>query len=372
MKAQSEMGDASAAEFRFGLFCSTTTDASLLSERARVLLSDSADAEPAGFPYWRPSNALLFSVGMVLEERMLLAQGAASAVFPRDEVARWLRDDDQSLQTLRELVADHEYLLPPFLTADELLSHETGRGADEFRSTLFFRDDEREFDLDSYHSELLLGSDEQWSLQMVNARAEVEEIFSSDAPRLNVLSNVFDSVMVCANLLSYFADRPQGSLNPWSVAIPDLRLDNPGVDSDAGPEADETTEKPLRSAFELLRELNDELHIDLEAEGGAQLAESPAALLGILSIKYWLIAAMPARTLYRRLSDAAAVVQTITSREVSSAIVNAGPEASFGLAAWRLAPSDSRSLSRQSEAVGLLLETLRRLQDENIDVPLAT
>src|SRR6185312_8770732 len=120
------MSEPSAAGFRFGLFCSTARDASALSKRA--LLARSVR------PYWEADSSYLFSVGMVLEERALLAQGAISGVFPKDEVAHWLSDDDPMLPMFRELAADREDRLPPFLTSDELLGQvENDRGASEFR-----------------------------------------------------------------------------------------------------------------------------------------------------------------------------------------------------------------------------------------------
>jgi hypothetical protein len=351
------MNEASPAEFRFGLFCNTTTDASILSERA-----PSGRGLPEGSlqPYWEPDSSYLFSVGMVLEERALLAQGAASGVFPPDEVASWLRDDDPRIQLLQKLAADREDVLPPFLTSEELLSHQTDRGASEFRSTLFFRDDERAFQLDRYHSTLVFGTDDEWAELINQAARERDEIFSAraGAPELNVLSNIFDSVMVCANLLSYLGGEPQGNLSPWHVAVPGLDSDARRVDLNAIAGArTEAAAKTLRSTFEAFG-----INLEEEAPFKGPLSALRAALL----FRYVEIALTPASTTMEIFTGASEVAQAVTSLQMFSAVVNAGPEMSWGAAAWRLAPSDSRSLTRQREAVDWVLATLRQLQEEGL------
>ena len=357
------MSEASPAEFRFGLFCNTTTDASILSERA-----PSGRGQPEGslHPYWEPDSSYLFSVGMVLEERALLAQGAASGIFPPDEVASWLRDDDPRIQLLQKLAADREDVLPPFLTSEELLSHQTDRGAREFRSTVFFRDDERAFQLDRYHSTLVFGTDDEWAELINQAARERDEIFSAraGAPELNVLSNIFDSVMVCANLLSYLGGQPQGSLSPWHVALPGLESDATGVDlSVAAHDRREAAARSISSALEVL---------SFDREAGSQVKEPPIRLTSALLLRYLAIALMPTVISNEsvenipQVSQAVELAQAGTSREIFSAVLDAGPAVSWGTAAWRLAPSDERSLTRQREAVDWVLATLRQLQEEGL------
>jgi hypothetical protein len=350
------MTELSPAGFRFGLFCSTARDASALSERAH--------SERPGRPHWQPDGSYLFDVGMVLEERALLAQGAISGVFPNDEVAHWLSDDDPRLPTFREMAADREDRLPPFLTSEELLAQvENNRGASEFRSTLFFRDDERAFELERYHSTLVFGTDDDWSELIDRAFDETQRIFSDiRLPELNVLTDIFNSVIVCANLLSYLGGEPQGSFSPWHVALPGLdsdprRIDLPALAADRARAATQT----VRSAF---------ASFGINQPGGGPSQEPLGPLISILLFKYMQIALMPMTAWTELVTNEAAAGDVASSLEKFSAldmfsnVVIGGPEVSWGAAAWRQAPSDSRSLSRQREAVDLLLVTLRRLQDE--------
>jgi hypothetical protein len=350
------MSEQSLAGFRFGLFCSTARDASALSERAL--------SERSVRPHWQPDSSYLFDVGMVLEERALLAQGAISGVFPKDEVAHWLTDDDPRLPMFRELAADREDRLPPFLTSDELLAQvENSRGAGRFRSTLFFRDDERAFELERYHSTLVFGTDDDWSELIDRAAAEAERIFSDiRLPELKVLTDIFDSVMVCANLLSYLGGEPQGSLSPWHVALPGLDSDARRIDLTALAAARaQAATKTVRSAFASFG-----MNLFEDAPSGDPLRP----LINVLILKYVLIALMPITawmeivTAEAATGDVASSLEVFSALEMFSGVVIGGPEMSWGAAAWRQAPSDSRSLSRQREAVDLLLVTLRRLQDE--------
>lgn len=350
------ISEPSPAGFRFGLFCSTARDASALSERAR--------SERSVRPHWQPNSSYLFDVGMVLEERVLLAQGAISGVFPKDEVAHWLTDDDPRLPTFRELAADREDRLPLFLTSDELLAQvENNRGAGRFRSTLFFRDDERAFELERYHSTLVFGTDDDWSVLIHRAAAEAERIFSDiRLPEFKVLTDIFNSVMVCANLLSYLGGEPQGSLSPWHVALPGLDSDARRIDlaALAATRARAAT-KTVRSAF---------ARFGITLSGDAPSRDPLKHLINVLILKYMLTALMPMTAWMEiilaeaAIGDVASFLEAFSAQELFSGVVIGGPEMSWGAASWRQAPSDSRSLSRQREAVELLLITLRRLQDE--------
>lgn len=349
--------EVSPAGFRFGLFCNTTTDAALLANRSpnRPALPDGSsgpgdEADPSYF----------HDLGMLLEERLLLAQGASCGVFPSDEVSDWLANDDPFLPTFRDLAAAQEELLPPFSTSKELLSNNNGQGADEFRSTLFFRDDERAFELDSYCAIRLFGSDDEWTDFLRESEREADQIFSSThLTRMGRLTNIFDSVTVCANLLSYLAGEPQESLSPWHIAVPGLDSDPSRVDLPTVAKLRaEAAAQTVRSVFAVLG-----VNFEVDEPVNDVLSGLKAALI----IKYAMFALMPNSRWDERFAALDESLQAATSLQMFSALKDAGPQVSWAATAWRLAPSDSRSLSRQRQAVELLLGVLRRLQDEGLE-----
>jgi hypothetical protein len=305
----------------------------------------------------------LFEIGCILEDRLLLAQGATVGAFPAADIVNDLLAEGQNFiesSMFHSDLGDDAARLPPYLSAKQLRGMKSDFGRTEFDEALSFRQFEyrpsQSRSYDHFHRMLLFGADREWDELAGNLELDAEKLLRDyGSAATDHLNDIYESVLICSDLLYSRLGIPLRSADPWQVALgethstvaeaflPKLSAENVDTALALIEEATTDLRKPKRSLT--TRNIFEEVfRLRL-----LEIVQLPASVIG---------SAQPP-------SDLPKIPMRLSARTGFVAVQSLGPSMSWAVPLWRIAPADRRSLDRMAQAVAILAPVLKVLSSEN-------
>jgi hypothetical protein len=334
--------------FAFGLFAE---EAHALNPLLGNYFTGASDSERD-----RNRASRLYSLGCVLEERLLLSQGAALGVFPIEPAVAWLKRDETILREFDfdSLGEEDAARLPRFIDSRELVEWPIDPSTHaKFEAALWFRQYEgkRHRDLPGYRyfqRTLLFGSDEEWEKTFGDVARSVADLgLLADGRTSPSLEAVHETVVLCSDLLGIRTKNAIEGGDPWGVSPRGTRFAIPDVELSALSKADSHVVAEVKSAAESLASGVDSYLVDVFED--------------LFSLQLIHVARLPLEVLDRspNFDMRLDIIQAVPTSVSFQAIFTIGPRLSWAACLWRLAPCDTRSQERLTNVATVLSEALQ-------------
>jgi hypothetical protein len=350
------------SRFALGLFLSTCHE----------LPNDLQEYLSRPHPKNRNRSSVLYDLGCVLEERLILIVGAQTGVFPQDETLQWLRRDEGVLRELAfDGIGDDARRLPPAIPVDALKDgpiDPTVSALTNFNKALWFR--QHEFNrhrslptLRKLESALIFGTAEEWT-EITDEIAVLRETVSTHDDVGVWLEPVYEVVVLCSDLLETIVGEYLGSSDPWGIR----HSVGWGSQTSRGWDGRESEgfESPRIELTHMKRMYDTVVDDIFKAYSGLQTSantQHKEYLSELLLLQILHVAQIP-QSLEQGLGGferRSVALASMTATELSGAAFLIGASVSWSAPSWRLAPSDKRSQERMRDAIALVANFLSDL-----------
>jgi hypothetical protein len=318
------------------------------------------------------SNHWLFELGIVCEKRVIRVQGASLGIFDPDDVAKQLQAEDEILAKIDpDEVAEHQEKLPPYYSAEQLLSKSLSISTPaELLWTLSFRQYEKQHTKHyqaPLQNRILFTTDSDWETVLLSIARDAEILVNHRLYDPESLDQAFEAVRLCSRMLEHRVGLPLGTADPWGLNAGDCRFYRAEVHLSRLSKVDEHAPDAVRHAAATL--------LSPDAPNEAQRHEAAAALNDYFLIRLLSVVRQP-QTLAEDTADSEElphlrrqIIEALTAADAFAAASALGPEYSWALGLWRLAPPDQLSQSRIANVVKQtsdVLDSLRRIGNTEI------